>query len=76
MKFEKNTAVTILRWKPDVGHSTMKVWTENVLPPSWGLIGGGSTIGHALDAADEGIYWARGHEDEVGKALIVARALR
>lgn len=79
MKFETNTPVTILRPR---SMTVIKTWTSNALSNDWGAesklaaAAGIRTVGDALPVMDEGIYWARGHGDEVAKALLVARALR
>lgn len=72
MKFEKNTAVTILRPLFGEPPRIVRGWTDQPLPEGFG----GTTIGAVLAPFDEGIYWARGHDDEAAKALLVARALR
>lgn len=86
MKFETNTAVTILRLRVDSrgrrSITIVKTWTNRALSNDWGAesklaaAAGIRTVGDMLPVMDEGIYWARGHDDETAKALLVARALR
>lgn len=83
MKFETNTAVTILKPR---SLTTVRAWTNDGLRQNFvreglpadrfGFSVDTRLIGDALYYDDEGIYWARGHDDETAKALLVARALR
>jgi hypothetical protein len=68
VKFEENTAVTILN---AISMTTVQKWTDD-----FSLLDTSLSIGELLDEQDEGIYWARGHDEETAKALLVARALR
>jgi hypothetical protein len=68
VKFKKNTAVTILLAK---SMTTVQRWTNDRSPLDTSI-----SIGELLHERDEGTYWARGHDEETAKALLVARALR
>lgn len=74
MKFDENTPVTVLQ--PIFGEAPriLRGWTDQGL--SDGARALPLTLGEALLAKDEGLYWMRGHEADIEKALRAARALR